>query len=68
MQENERVDNDLYQVVFNDEQQYSIWPLERDVPAGWQKTDQTGTRQQCLDYIDSVWTDMRPFSLRDKKN
>lgn len=68
MQEKESLDNDLYEVVYNDEQQYSIWPLGKDIPAGWNKAEQTGSRQKCLEYIASVWTDMTPFSLRNKKN
>jgi MbtH protein len=51
-------------VVVNDEEQYSIWPAERDLPAGWRKDGFTGTQDECLAYIDEVWTDMRPASLR----
>jgi MbtH protein len=51
-------------VVVNDEEQYSIWPVERDLPAGWRAGGFTGTEEECLAYIDEVWTDMRPASLR----
>ncbi|GIF15824.1 MbtH family protein [Actinoplanes teichomyceticus] len=51
-------------VVVNDEEQYSIWPAERPVPAGWHPAGQRGDRQACLDWIDEHWTDMRPKSLR----
>ncbi|MBW8799871.1 MAG: hypothetical protein AUG49_11795 [Catenulispora sp. 13_1_20CM_3_70_7] len=52
-------------VVINDEEQYSIWPDDgRAVPAGWQPTGYSGARQQCLDHIDDVWTDIRPLSVR----
>jgi MbtH protein len=54
----------LYQVVMNDEEQYSIWPAEKSPPDGWQHQDVTGTKDECLDYIEAVWTDMRPRSLR----
>ena len=53
-----------YQVVANDEEQYSIWPVEKSIPAGWQHKGVTGTKDECLDYIETVWTDMRPLSLR----
>jgi MbtH protein len=56
----------LYRVVVNHEEQYSIWPAERETPAGWQEVGKTGTKQECLDYIEEVWTDMRPLSLRQK--
>jgi MbtH protein len=51
-------------VVVNDEGQYSVWPLGRDLPAGWRADGFTGTEEECLGYIDEVWTDMRPASLR----
>ena len=53
-----------YQVVVNHEEQYAIWPLARTLPAGWQAQGRSGTRQECLDHIAEVWTDMRPLSLR----
>lgn len=60
------LDSDTIQfhVVINPEQQYSIWPGYRDIPAGWQTVGVSGTRAQCLEYIDANWTDMRPASLR----
>lgn len=60
------LDSDTIQfhVVINPEQQYSIWPAYRDIPAGWQTVGVSGTRAQCLAYIDANWTDMRPASLR----
>ena len=53
-----------YMVVINEEEQYSIWRLRRPVPAGWSQVGVTGELESCLDYIESVWTDMRPKSLR----
>ncbi len=52
-------------VVVNDEEQYSIWPAERENPPGWRDAGQTGTKAECLAYIERVWTDMRPRSLRE---
>ncbi|WP_433496526.1 MbtH family protein [Sphaerimonospora sp. CA-214678] len=51
-------------VVVNDEEQYSIWWEGREIPAGWTPTGFSGTRQECLDHIAEVWTDMRPRSVR----
>jgi len=51
-------------VVVNDEEQYSIWPAERDLPAGWRRDGFTGSEEECLAHIDETWTDMRPASLR----
>lgn len=54
----------LYQVVLNDEEQYSIWPEDRELPAGWRAEGKSGNKEQCLEHIETVWTDMRPLSLR----
>jgi MbtH protein len=54
----------IYTVVVNDEEQYSIWPTGRELPAGWRATGEPGAREECLAYIKVHWTDMRPLSLR----
>lgn len=53
-----------YKVVMNHEEQYSIWPAERDNAPGWRDEGKRGTKEECLAHIDEVWTDMRPLSLR----
>ncbi len=55
----------IFQVVINDEEQYSIWFADQSPPIGWHALDQSGTKQECLDYIDRSWTDMRPRSVRE---
>jgi MbtH protein len=57
-------DDTLYKVVVNAEEQYSIWPADRETPLGWRDAGRTGTKAECLAYIEEVWTDMRPLSLR----
>jgi MbtH protein len=57
-------DTTIYTVVINHEEQYSIWPEDRELPLGWNTVGKSGTKQECLDYIEEVWTDMRPLSLR----
>jgi MbtH protein len=54
----------LFTVVLNDEEQYSIWPADRDVPAGWRTEGTNGTKDACIEHIERVWVDMRPRSLR----
>lgn len=54
----------VFRVVANQEGQYSIWPDYKEIPAGWSAVGKTGLKKECLDYIESVWTDMRPASLR----
>ena len=61
---NEQEDPVAYKVVLNHEDQYSIWPADRENPLGWRDAGKTGDRQACLDYIEQVWTDMTPRSLR----
>jgi MbtH protein len=53
-------------VVVNHEEQYSIWPADRETPAGWREVGKVGTKAECLAYIKEVWTDMRPLSLRKR--
>ncbi len=53
-----------YLVVINDELQYSIWPVGREVPLGWRAEGFEDTRAECLAHIAEVWTDMRPLSVR----
>jgi MbtH protein len=55
---------DRFVVVRNDEEQYSIWPVGRPLPAGWSDAGFTGTKADCLAHVDEVWTDMRPRSIR----
>ncbi len=57
-------DDRIYRVVVNHEWQYSIWLVDRELPLGWRDAGKQGTRPECLDHIDQVWTDMRPLSLR----
>jgi MbtH protein len=57
-------DTTIYHVVVNHEEQYSIWPEYKEVPIGWRTVGKSGPKQECLDYIKDVWTDMRPLSLR----
>jgi MbtH protein len=52
-------------VVVNHEEQYSLWPAFKEIPAGWTATGPRGNRKVCLDWIEQTWTDMRPKSLRD---
>ncbi|MFI1189987.1 MbtH family protein [Streptomyces californicus] len=59
-------DDREYTVVINGEEQYSIWPVGREVPAGWSEVGVTGRKDVCLAHIKEVWTDMRPKSLRDR--
>lgn len=59
-------DSTVYSVVMNHEEQYSIWPAGRDLPPGWKAAGKTGSKSECLAYIEQVWTDMRPLSLRQR--
>ncbi|MHB8689069.1 MAG: MbtH family protein [Candidatus Dormibacteraceae bacterium] len=53
-----------YKVVINDEDQYSIWPAIKENAPGWRDEGKTGSKADCLSYIQEAWTDMRPRSLR----
>ena len=60
----EKEDQTIYKVVVNHEEQYSIWPDYKPLPLGWNEAGKNGLKAECLDYINTVWTDMRPLSLR----
>ena len=62
IEENE--DTVTYKVVVNREEQYSIWPIKRSCPLGWSDVGKSGKKEEYLSYINEVWTDMRPLSLR----
>ena len=56
----------MYKVVVNHEEQYSIWWADRENALGWNDVGKSGTKEECLAYIEQVWTDMRPLSLRQR--
>ncbi|MFD9356169.1 MULTISPECIES: MbtH family NRPS accessory protein [unclassified Streptomyces] len=62
----EDADTRPYLVVLNDEEQYSIWLADRELPLGWRAEGTRGSREECLAHIGTVWTDMRPLSLRQR--
>ena len=59
-------DDREYVVVANEEEQYSIWPVDRENPLGWRDAGKSGLKAECLAYVKEVWTDMRPLSLRKR--
>jgi len=64
MRDDEKEDTTIYKVVLNHEEQYSIWPADRENALGWRDAGKSGTKAECLAHIKEVWTDMRPLSLR----
>ena len=55
-----------YNVVINDEEQYSIWPAHKIPPVGWKIVGKAGSKSECLNLINKKWKDLRPLSLRKK--
>ena len=58
------IDGDRFKVIVNDEEQYSIWPEQKAIPAGWHDKGFAGSKAEVTEYIDQHWTDIRPASLR----
>ncbi|MFJ8536915.1 MbtH family protein [Streptomyces sp. NPDC093591] len=56
-------DNGSFFVLVNGEGQHSLWPTFAEVPAGWSRVHGEATRQECLDYVEENWQDLRPKSL-----
>jgi MbtH protein len=67
MESDDQDDLTTYKVVLNHEEQYSIWPADRPNAIGWSDAGKQGTKAECLAYIDEVWVDMRPRSLRHEE-
>ncbi len=61
----EATSDEIFAVVINEDEEYSMWPVSRPVPKGWKLAGKQGTKQECLDYIEEVWVDMRPKGLRN---
>ena len=57
---NNEEETTIYKVVINHEEQYSIWPANRENPLGWRDAGKSGLKTECLAYIKDIWTDMRP--------
>lgn len=58
----------VFTVLVNGEEQYSLWPKSKAIPEGWRSTGKEGSKPDCLQYVNEVWTDMRPLSLRNKSS
>ena len=59
------IDGALFRVLVNGEEQYSLWPSGKEIPAGWRSVHGPDGREACLAYVEANWTDMRPKSLRE---
>lgn len=67
MWDEEEEETRMYKVLVNHEEQYSLWIADKEViPPGWRETGKVGTKEECKAYVDEVWTDMRPLSVRKK--
>lgn len=66
MNREQEEDKTIYKVVVNHEEQYSIWPIDKENALGWNDVGKSGDKTECLAFIKEVWTDMRPLSLRKK--
>jgi MbtH protein len=62
----EQDDKRIYIVLVNEEEQYSLWPKDKEIPPGWNFAGMEGTEADCVSYVDATWIDMRPLSLRKK--
>jgi amino acid adenylation domain-containing protein len=68
MSQVENEGSDVYRVVVNDAQQYSIWPLDVTLPFGWQAEGKVGKKQACLAHISTAWIDMRAATLQSESS
>jgi len=61
-------DGQEFKVLVNHEEQYSLWPADREAPAGWKEAGKSGTKADCLAFVEGAWVDLRPLSLRQKRD
>lgn len=59
--------NQEFIVLINDEEQHSLWPSAKEIPAGWTQVGPTGSWDECTAYVDENWTDIAPLSHRQSK-
>jgi MbtH protein len=59
-------DKTIYKVVVDHEEQYSIWPADRENALGWNDAGKSGTKEECLAYVEGVGAGMRPSGRREK--
>jgi len=59
-------DDRLYIVLINEEEQYSLWPSHKHIPAGWKSVGVSGSSAECMSYVDRVWTDITPLTVRKR--
>lgn len=58
-------EDEIFIVLVNHEEQYSIWPHWKPAPGGWTAVEGVkGDKKTVLEYVEKTWTDMRPLSLR----
>jgi MbtH protein len=56
-------DDAMFLVIVNEENQHSLWPIFAVIPSGWAAAFGPDSRQACLNYVETNWTDMRPRGL-----
>jgi MbtH protein len=54
MNRDEQEDTTIYKVVVNHEEQYSIWPTDRETALGWRDAGKSGPKAECLEYSKEV--------------
>lgn len=53
-------DKTIFTVIIGQENEFTIWPQDKEIPVGWKSVGQSGTKEECMDYIQEVWTDPLP--------
>ena len=60
MSQDEREDNTIYKVVVNHEEQYSIWPADRENARGLSDAGKSGTKAECTAYVEKAKAEKHP--------
>ena len=56
-------DRGSYRVAVGPQEQYSLWPVDAELPPGWRSSGRVGSKDECVAYLAEVWTAARPVNL-----
>lgn len=66
MEVDDKEDKAIYKVVVDHEDQYSIWPADRENPLGWTDAGKMGTKQECFAYVEEMSKDKKRPSQKEE--
>jgi MbtH protein len=50
----------VYEIIVNDEHQYTVWPTRGPLPKGWRHIGKSGTRAELEAFLKEMFVETRP--------